>query len=143
MQCEEFKTLILNGIEDEETIKHISNCENCRVWLNKELSKPPEGFSQEKWNKLKNNITNINSNIEKTTIKSAEKSFWDYYFSGLKYGIVFGLAIVIGFSIIQNKTENNVEINSQNSESLATDTTFLSNDSSISSITIDINRDNQ
>ena len=33
------------------------------------------------------------------------KTFMDYYMSGLKYGLVFGLAVVIGFAIIQNKNE--------------------------------------
>ncbi len=48
----------------------------------------------------------IVSNNKENKEAQEEKSFIGYYFSGLKYGIVFGLAIVIGFSIVQNLKEN-------------------------------------
>ena len=53
----------------------------------------------------------------------------DYYLSGLKYGIVFGLAIVVGFAIVQNKNE-------ANQQNISKQNTIASDSANISSGTV-------
>mgnify|MGYP003290982860 CR=1 FL=1 len=105
MNCEEFRNYLSSGksIDDKEIEKHLSECLSCNKWIQEEIATPPNGISSDKWNSLKNLN---NTQIENTVSKKEEKSFSDYYFSGLKYGVVFGIAIVIGFSIVENLKEN-------------------------------------
>lgn len=158
MDCKEFQEKIKSGSElTEELLDHKLNCKSCQEWVIKEVSTAPEGMSDKQWeskiskfsnietNKKDNNTKNTDNkplpSSEKTDTKSIkketkpvekEKSFSDYYFSGLKYGIVFGLAIVVGFSILQVKNEkkqsSNAKINTVASDSanIASNTTNLS-----------------
>ena len=121
MNCKEFRKKISSGDDlTDDLIEHKVKCKECQDWIQKELSTAPNGLTTEEWNKavskcLNNDIKesdgiNMKENETKSTESNekpeAEKSFMDYYLSGLKYGIVFGLAIVVGFAIIQNKYEN-------------------------------------
>ncbi|MBP5469690.1 MAG: hypothetical protein J6Z11_10665, partial [Candidatus Riflebacteria bacterium] len=156
----EFQEKIKSGSElTEELLDHKLNCKSCQEWVIKEVSTAPEGMSNKQWeskiSKFSSIETNTNKkdndtkdpdnkplpsseNTENKTIKKdtkpveKEKSFSDYYFSGLKYGIVFGLAIVVGFSILQVKNEkkqsSNANINTVASDSanIASNTNNLS-----------------
>lgn len=116
MKCEEFRKTILDGkAEETDLLKHISVCEECKKWLQEEIKTAPEGVSQEKWASLKNESLakgNDNKIIEPKTEEippDEKKSFMDYYLSGLKYGIVLGLAIIIGFSLVQTNNDKKEE----------------------------------
>ena len=119
-----------------------------------ELNTAPNGINKDEWQKLmskhmpivekkeeqRNDIkssesetppnTDNEQKTNKTNEPQKEKSMLDYYFSGLKYGIVFGLSLVVGFSIVQNSqnTQNN-EQNSTNIRSIASDTANIASDS--------------
>ena len=85
-----------------------------------------------------NNDKQINKNEENNTEEN--KSFMDYYLSGLKYGIVFGLAIVVGFSLIQNSNETNKNSNSSSGVTkVASESSDIATDSSIISVASDTN----
>lgn len=104
MDCKEFRKQITAGSDNlEEMLEHRKNCQDCESWLMKEVSTAPEGISEEEWKKLRQGLKKGEERIKKK--EDEEKSFLDYYLSGLKYGLVFGLAVVIGFSIIQNQNE--------------------------------------
>ena len=117
MECKEFREKISAGNDfDNEMIEHKEKCSECQKWIEKELSTAPSGVSEEAWNKAVSKCLptaekeSDNSKPAENDIKSdseENKTFMDYYLSGLKYGIVFGLAIVVGFAIIQNKNETN------------------------------------
>lgn len=123
MNCEEFKNSISkNSIGEDDLLKHIETCEGCKKWLQKEVSTPPEGVNPEIWASLNRDTSELKETKETAQLETSsspnentegkpeadkdDKSFLDYYLSGLKYGIVFGIAVVIGFSIIQNKNEH-------------------------------------
>ena len=116
MDCKEFRDKISAGNDfNDELIKHKEKCSECQEWLKSELSKAPEGINEDKWNKIISTCLSTDSKIDSEPIteksndkksdEEANKSFMDYYLSGLKYGIVFGLSIVVGFAILQNKNE--------------------------------------
>ncbi len=141
MNCDEFRKKISSGDDlTEDLIEHKVKCKDCQDWIQKELSTAPNGLTTEEWNNavsrcLNNDIKksdgkNMKPNETKPTESNekpeAEKSMMDYYFSGLKYGIVFGLAIVVGFAIIQNKNENMT--NQAGNNSIASDTAKISSD---------------
>lgn len=112
-----------------ELEEHQKSCKACQEWLANEISTAPSGVSEADWenavskcfpdkvedtvkkqNTEKENIVDSNSEVQtedKPELKEngEPKTFMDYYMSGLKYGLVFGLAVVIGFAIIQNKNE--------------------------------------
>lgn len=141
MNCEEFKKTILEGKDiKDESKTHLENCNKCKDWLNKELQQPPEGISKEKWDILLKPQAPKNEE-EQQPVESNKteenKSFLDYYLSGLKYGIVFGLAIVIGFAIIQNKNEDN-ELPKNNNNTVASDTIIINPTTGVSSETSNI-----
>ena len=149
MNCDEFRKEITSGNDlSDDLIKHKLECKDCQDWLQKELSTAPNGLTSEEWNNAVSKCLNINieesdgNNMKQNETKPAntnekpesEKSFMDYYLSGLKYGIVFGLAIVVGFAIIQNKNENkNQSINN----SIASDTANISSNTVILPIATD------
>ena len=164
MDCKEFQEKIKSGSElTEELLDHKLNCKSCQEWVIKEVSTAPEGMSNQQWkskiSKFSNIETKTNSTenkIDKTEQKplpssenqdketknkvnkpvEKEKSFSDYYFSGLKYGIVFGLAIVVGFSILQVKNEKNQSSNA-NINSVASDTANIASNTTNLSIATD------
>ena len=141
MDCKKFREKISSGADfDEELIKHKEDCKECQEWLNKELSTAPTGISSEDWNKAvskclpnegnKKQKSQNNQEKELKNQSNENKTFMDYYLSGLKYGIVFGLAIVVGFAIIQNKNETNSNSKTvSNGANLASDTINLATDS--------------
>ena len=118
MNCEEFRKQITSGADfTEELLEHHNSCKDCSIWLEMELKTTPKGLNKEAWNKViekclvdekaqkqTNTGTKINQDIGEEP--KEEKSFISCYLSGLKYGLVFGLAIVIGFAIIQNRNES-------------------------------------
>ena len=59
---------------------------------------------------------------ENNTEPTEQKTVMGYYFSGLKYGLVFGLAIAVGFSIVQNNKELKQENTAVKSSINASDT---------------------
>lgn len=133
MNCEQFKEKILHGDDSSELKEHLESCKLCHDWINSEIKNVPEGVASEKWNTL---IQSINKNdvqdkdngevINSDVNTSKEKTFLDYYLSGLKYGIVFGIAIVVGFAIIQSRIENtNVENIDENANITASDTVII------------------
>ena len=155
MNCEEFREKIKSGSDySESLIEHKNSCKDCQEWIMNELNTAPNGINKEEWQKLmakhlpivekqekqKKEIksseseTLPNKEKEQKTDESKEpqkeKSMLDYYFSGLKYGIVFGLSLVVGFSIVQNSqnTQNN-EQNSTNIRRIASDTANIASDS--------------
>ena len=165
MDCKEFQEKIKSGSElTEELLDHKLNCKTCQEWVINELSKAPEGMSNKQWKSTISKFSNIetkntksetnseNIDKDKNTIPSTkknkknpqietkspeeEKSFSGYYFSGLKYGIVFGLAIVVGFSIIQVNNEKNLS-NKVNNVSNASDTANISSNTINISIATD------
>ena len=122
MDCKEFREKISAGNDfDKVLIEHKEKCSDCREWIAKEISTTPSGVSEEEWTKAvskclptekKDSIKPkpTEDKTESKTDSDENKTFMDYYLSGLKYGIVFGLAIVVGFAIIQNKNEaNNIQ----------------------------------
>ena len=141
MDCKEFREKISAGNDfDKDLIEHKEKCSECQKWIAKELSTAPTGVSEETWNKAVSkcfsddaNTNDNKKNINKPEIKinsDENKSFMDYYLSGLKYGIVFGLSLVVGFAIIQNKNEENKNLKTISNESLlASDTLKLATDS--------------
>lgn len=76
----------------------------------------------------KNNENLANSKLEETSDK--EKSFLSCYLSGLKYGIVFGLAIVVGLAIVRNNNENKVVQNTNTQTTIASDTVNIASSTS-------------
>ena len=150
MNCKEFREKISAGNDfDKDMIEHKEKCSDCRNWIAKELSTAPTGVSEDAWNKAVskcmptndnalNNDKQINKNEENNTEEN--KSFMDYYLSGLKYGIVFGLAIVVGFSLIQNPNETNKNSNSSSGVTkVASESSDIATDSSIISVASDTN----
>ena len=140
MDCNEFRKKITDGADfDKELIEHKGSCKDCQEWLNNELHTAPNGLSKEDWDKAvskcldKNNKDTTNTQNTKdekeedTKEPENEKSFLDYYLSGLKYGIVFGLAIVVGFAIVQNQNEAKQQSIS-NQTNLASDTANISSE---------------
>ena len=157
MNCKEFQEKVLGGADfTEEMQTHKSSCEICQKWLDKEISTPPQGISKKEWestlSKLsdkgseKNTIRDDSENIskkeeglkpipnkEKTEEPADDKSLTTYYFMGLKYGIVFGLSIVVGLSIVQNVKEKDIKNKpSSNTESEMNKDNNASNSSNIS-----------
>ena len=148
MNCKEFREKISAGNDfDKELIEHKEKCSDCQEWIAKELSTAPKGVSEEAWNKAvskclpENNKSSDNKNDKNQKDKSnpeESKSFMDYYLSGLKYGIVFGLAIVIGFSFVHNTNEANKNQNSKKSvNSIASESIGIASDSSVISVASD------
>ncbi len=161
MNCEEFREKIKSDSDiTDNLIEHKNSCKECQNWLMNELNTAPQGINNDQWQKLISKHLPIveNSNLpndesEKSEAKSEtesesesdskdnntnepqkEKSMLDSYFSGLKYGIVFGLSLVVGFSIVQNSqntqnTDQNTDQNTTNIKSIATDTANIASDS--------------
>ncbi len=148
MDCKEFREKISAGEDfNKELIEHKEECIDCQEWLKKELSTAPAGVNKEDWDKAvskclpsndnKDSQTNKDDKLEKPD-EDENKSFMDYYLSGLKYGIVFGLSIVVGFAIIQNKNESNTNQNSANKPAnIASESLNIASDSSDISIATD------
>ena len=140
MNCDEFREKIKSGSDNTDSlIEHKNSCKDCQEWIMTELNTAPNGINKEKWQNLmskhlpiveeKQENTNKESKVNNQEFNSnqneepkKEKSMLEYYFSGLKYGIVFGLSLVVGFSIVQNSQNNkNQEQNTSNIQSIASD----------------------
>ena len=147
MDCKEFREKISAGNDfDKDLIAHKESCSECRDWIAKELSTAPTGVSEEDWKKAVNKCITTNDNESKSQKESEKevkpeleenKTFMDYYLSGLKYGIVFGLSIVVGFAIIQNKNEANNLQKTANGASIASESINIASDTNNLSIATD------
>ena len=148
MDCKEFREKISAGNDfDDELIEHKEKCSGCQEWLKKELSTAPAGVNEDEWNKAvskcmltnnKEHQTKSNTDNDAKPDTDENKSFMDYYLSGLKYGIVFGLSIVVGFAIIQNKNEENkIQNTANNSSNIASESINIASNSSDISIATD------
>ncbi len=127
MNCDEFREKISKSDNNAELREHFENCKACKKWLDDELKIIPEGATSEKWNNLIDSIKEEKpvEDIVSDNKKEEEKSFLDYYLSGLKYGIVFGIAIVIGFGIVDINKSSNTKNNVINENSVASDTVII------------------
>ncbi len=107
MNCDEFRKQIIAEESDLKALeKHIDSCPECAAWVEKELATPPMGMSKADW-------VNATSRCMPTTLPMPEKDetakeaitdpepISTGFFSGLKYGLVFGLSIITGLAIIQ------------------------------------------
>ncbi|MGM0599955.1 MAG: hypothetical protein ACQETH_09090 [Candidatus Rifleibacteriota bacterium] len=109
MKCKEFRKQILNDGEDMQSLeKHLNKCDECALWLNKELKNPPEGFSKAEWQsataRCMPDTTEISNNTDAAKQPESEnndKSLFAGFLNGLKYGIVFGLSIITAIAVIQ------------------------------------------
>ncbi len=111
MNCEEFRRLMSSSTGDEtELAKHIDSCSKCDSWLNQELTSPPPGLTQAQWHDATARC--FPEKLPAEEVQTAEPDFWHYFFNGLKYGMVFGLALVTGFALLES-FERPVEQGSQ------------------------------
>jgi hypothetical protein len=107
MKCKDFRKLIISDNPDLDALqKHMESCEKCKVWVEKELSTPPEGLTSSQWLEATSRcMPELNENPGE--IKEEIKTPVQGFLSGMKYGIVFGLSLIVGLSIIQLHIEQN------------------------------------
>lgn len=107
MNCDEFKKQIITENSDLTKLEnHIESCRDCAAWVEEELLTPPTGMSKANWVNATLRCmptTHFMSEKDETpqNNSSNSKSILSVFFSGLKYGLVFGLSIITGLAIIQ------------------------------------------
>ncbi|MDD3148574.1 MAG: hypothetical protein PHD82_14870 [Candidatus Riflebacteria bacterium] len=100
MKCEEFKKHISASTGNEaELEQHLASCPACDAWVQKELASPPEGLTPAQWHDATARCFHekLPENVEE-----AAPDFWQFFFNGLKYGLVFGLSLVTGFAVLEH-----------------------------------------
>jgi hypothetical protein len=107
MNCDEFRKQIIAEDSDLKALEnHIDSCRDCAAWVEKELSTPPLGMSKADWVSATSRCMPTSLPTQET-VKSNEETATDPepistgFFSGLKYGLVFGLSIITGLAIVQ------------------------------------------
>jgi hypothetical protein len=103
MNCEDFKkNLEEYETESPEMLAHMQDCAECSSWLDRELSSPPEGITPAEWTaataRCMPDISSIANKPDNIEIDGVD-GFWSLFFSGLRYGVVFGLSIIVGFAL--------------------------------------------
>ncbi len=102
MKCEEFRTCMSNGGGNESELEeHLGSCSECATWLERELAEPPQGLTPAQWQAATARcFPDKLPEASATKPEEEPKSFWESYFHGMTYGLVFGLSIVCGFALL-------------------------------------------
>ncbi len=99
MQCDEFRQLMSSATGDENELeRHLCECQACNAWLNGELASPPPGLTPAQWHNATARC--FPENLPTGAAADGEAGFWHFFFNGLKYGVVFGLALITGLAIV-------------------------------------------
>ena len=99
MQCDEFRHLMSSAAGDESELeKHLCGCQACDSWLKGELASPPSGLTPAQWHNATARC--FPENLPTGAEIQSEPGFWHFFFNGLKYGVVFGLALITGLAIV-------------------------------------------
>ncbi|MFZ5949570.1 MAG: hypothetical protein ACOYXC_02610 [Candidatus Rifleibacteriota bacterium] len=106
MNCEEFRMKIIADDQDLSALEsHLQSCSSCCAWLEKELATPPEGLSAAEWNnataRCMPESLPIGSSRENIDAPQEDQTMKGNFLNGLKYGLVFGLSIIVGFAILE------------------------------------------
>jgi hypothetical protein len=111
MNCEDFKALIVSDDADKlELEKHLESCDDCAKWLNRELSSPPEGLSKAEWQSATSRcMPKLDNQAESKEPEVLPPPVSRGFFTGLKYGLVFGLSIITGLAIVQLHQESQTD----------------------------------
>jgi tetrahydromethanopterin S-methyltransferase subunit G len=108
MKCENFKKLMLSANPDYEVLeKHMQECSSCRCWVEKELATPPEGLSSAQWlSATARCLPELPKEVENSKEEAVKANPVTLGFlNGMKYGLVFGLAIITALAILQIDVE--------------------------------------
>lgn len=112
MKCEEFKTRMVADNPDMVVLEsHLEGCEDCSIWLEKELATPPDGLTKAEWQNATSRCMPPISTKDSEAVneEAIKRPVSTGFFSGIKYGLVFGLSIITGLAIIQLTQEEKVK----------------------------------
>lgn len=104
MNCEEFRKQIVAADAEMQVLEqHLESCPECSAWVARELATPPQGLSQAEWDNATSRCmpASLPTTQSETAVEKDPEPIATGFFSGLKYGMVFGLSIVTGLAIIQ------------------------------------------
>ncbi len=118
MKCKEFREQLESADQkiDSRLEKHLEKCADCESWLDAQILPPPTGLTPPKLeianSRCMPDLATFSKKPEEPA-KEPEQTFWGTYFSGLKYGFVFSLAMVVGLALLPlvnpEKPESSIE----------------------------------
>ena len=113
MKCKEFRNLLQTGKEEVNNTleQHLSCCAECSEWVEKFIAEKPVGLNIASW---ETPTINCMPDISKYIVVEKEISMFASFKSGIKYGLVFGLAVVIALAIFNPGSNNNLDVFSTN-----------------------------
>lgn len=115
MNCEAFRKMMevdSTGLASEQERlleQHLDGCSACDEWLETVISKAPAGL--EALETLVAPISAYPAEVkpiitEAQPEKSEKKTLFGSFFTGLKYGMVFGLSVVCGLAVVSIMNES-------------------------------------
>lgn len=102
MKCKEFRDQLQTGKEYNETLeKHISSCHECNEWVTSFIDSDAKLLKNADWDAP---TMKCMPDISKYITEKKEITMFDSFKSGIKYGLVFGLAVVIALAFFKPDT---------------------------------------
>lgn len=136
MNCKDFQKAINddNSIDINILDQHLESCKECSIWLDKQIERKPKEMSKPI---LEIPTLRCRPEIPNSPEDKKEKGLLAMYLSGLKYGLTFGISVIIAISIF-----GPVEKSHENQQTEVS-TSFVSKEHAIPSfVTTNIDNEN-